>query len=97
MSDIYLSLNDQVELGWITPEHQLWLRNHPGFTQLLQSTPPPSAWARMKAAKSAQVLVCRSGEDTLSEVSPKDLREYFQGGEHAERMAQIGEPSTEAE
>ena len=89
MTDVYLSLDDQVELGWIGPGHQLWLKSHPGFTQLLQSTPPPSAWARIKAAESAQVLVCRSGEDTLSEVSSRELREYFQGGEHDERMRQV--------
>lgn len=89
MADVYLSLDDQVKLGWIGPGHTLWLRNHPGFTQLLQSTPPPAAWARIKASESAQVLVCRSGEDTLSEVSGAELREYFNGGEHDERMSQI--------
>ena len=86
---IYLSLDDQVKLGWVSGDHTLWLKNHPGFTQLLQSSPPPSAWARMKAGQSAQVLVCRSGSDTLSEVSQSELREYFNGGEHDERMSQI--------
>ena len=89
MDDIYLSLADQVKLGWIGPGHQIWLKNHPGFTQLLQSTPPPEAWARIKAGESAQVLVCRTGEDTLSEVSPSELDEYFNGGEYDERMQQV--------
>lgn len=89
MTDVYLSLDDQVQLGWIGPGHQLWLKNHPGFTQLLQSTPPPSAWARIKAAESAQVLVCRLGEDTLTEVNQAELKEYFNGGEHDARMRQV--------
>lgn len=89
MHDIYLSLDDQVKLGWIGPDYRIWLKNHPGFYKLLQSTPPPSAWSRIKAAESSQVLICRSGEDTLSEVSPADLREYIQGGEHDERMNQV--------
>ena len=89
MDTVYLSLDDQVKLGWLGPGQQLWLKNHPGFTQLLQSTPPPEAWARMKSGESAQVLICRSGEDTLSEVSPKGLHEYFYGGEHDERMSQV--------
>jgi len=86
MSDVYLSLDDQVKLGWIGPGYQIWLRGHPKFTLLLQTTPPPAAWARMQAAESAQVLVCKAGEDTLSEVSEGELREYFQGGEYDERM-----------
>ena len=93
---IYLSLEDQVKLGWLSEGHTLMLKGHPGFTQLLQTTPPPESWARMKSGEAAQVLVCRSGEDTLSEVSPAELREYFHGGEHDERMAQVDGPLDEA-
>ncbi len=89
MKSVYLSLADQVKLGWIGPGHTIWLKNHPGFTQLLQTTPPPEAWSRMQAGESAQVLICRSGSDTLTEVSPQELREYFSGGEHDERMSQV--------
>lgn len=61
----------------------LILPGNPLFLPTL-ATPPP------EKGRPGYAYVCRAGSDVLELVEERDLDEYLEGGEHDERLSEIG-------